>query len=89
MNQIQPMTRRWLWPASLLGLLGPILSGVDGWRGTLSFALPKPADQLGMLVLVGALLLNRLPPSLRPGPVVFALLLIAPSTMLSAGRALS
>lgn len=89
MNQIGPMARRWPWTGFAFGLLGLILGGVDGWHDTQSFALPNPADELGMSVLVGALLLNRLSPSLRARLVVFALLLIVPSTMLTAWRALS
>ena len=89
MNPIQLKTRRWLWTGFALGLLGLILNGIDWWHGSLSFALPKLADQLGMLVLVGALLLTRLSPTLRTGLVMLALVLIVPSTTLIVWRALS
>lgn len=89
MNPIQPKTRRWLWTGFALGLLGLILNGIDWWHGSLSFALPKIADQLGVLMLVGALLLTRLSSTLRAWLVMLALVLIVPSTTLMVWRALS
>ena len=77
-----------LWAAGAVGLLGLILNLVDWWQGTLHFAAPKLVDQIGMLLLLGALLLARLPPAARAWLTGLALVLIVPSTTLIVWHAL-
>jgi len=58
------------------------LSLIDWTRGTLSFAAPKLVDQLGLLLLMSALLFVPSRPAMRKGMVILALLLIVPSSAL-------
>ena len=81
-------SRRLLWVGFTLGAIGLLLNGIDWWHGTLNFAVPKLVDQVGMLLLVGAVLLTRLSSSTRNRVVILALILIVPSTALIAIHAL-
>ena len=81
-------TRRLLWAGLAFGAIGLLLSGIDWWHGTLKFAAPKLIDQVGMLLLVGAVLLTGISPSNRMRIVIFALILIVPSTALMVVHAL-
>ena len=65
-----------------------IANQVDWWHGTLKFAAPKLIDQVGMLLLVGAVLLTGISPSNLMRIVIFALILIVPSTALMVVHAL-
>jgi hypothetical protein len=80
--------RRLLWIGLVFGAVGLLINGIDWWHGALTFAVPKLIDQVGMLLLVGAILLTRLSESTRTKIGIFALLLIVPSTALIVVHAL-
>jgi hypothetical protein len=81
-------SRRLLWAAVIFGCIGLLITGYDWLHGTLKFATPKLVDQVGMLLLVGALLLTRLSETTRMRIIIFALILIVPSTVLIVMHAL-
>ena len=81
-------TRRLLWVGLIFGAIGLLMNGIDWWHGALNFAAPKLIDQVGMLLLVGAVLLTRLSASTRMRIIIFALVLIVPSTALIVAHAL-
>ena len=81
-------TRRLLWIGLIFGAIGLLMNGIDWWHGTLNIAAPKLIDQVGVLLLVGAVLLTGLSASTRTRIVILALILIVPSTALIVVHAL-
>jgi hypothetical protein len=77
-----------LWIGAVFGLLGLFINAIDWWNGSLVFAGPKLADQIGMLILLAAVLLGQISIALRNSLIVLAMVLIVPSTMSIFWRAL-
>jgi hypothetical protein len=77
-----------LWVSAIFGVLGLVINAVDWWHGSLVFAGPKLAGQIGMLILLAAVLLTRISLVIRNSLIVLAMTLIVPSTTMIFWRAL-
>ena len=77
-----------LWVGAIFGVLGMLINAIDWWHGSLVFAGPKLAGQVGMLILLAAVLLTRISLVTRNSLIVLAMILIIPSTTMIVWRAL-